>query len=403
MRRQLDRGAANPHDDLAPEAPPWPDLRTRRKDGSSPGEIRVVQLSDVPMRAMDWLWKGHLLRGSIEMLSGGVNLGKSQVQMGWIASVTAGRPWPDGTPGPEPGNVILITAEDNLYHTVGPRCRAAKGDPARVTVVEGIRRDERTDMFTLTTDLGELERLIREKNAALVAIDPITAYMGGKVDSHNATDVRSVLSPLKDIAERTNAAFSIITHPPKSASGKRANDLFIGSQAFVAVARIGHLILEEREKDEDGKWVETGRCLLTIAKNNLHRYPPTLAYTIDEVAVGQDDHGEVITAPYVVWDPKPVDGTADQLMKLYDGRGEERNPAVALLRDLLGSPDDCRSVDAASVTRAREARGLSEDQMKRARAKLGVRATKVGQPGTAGQKWVWHYDGCDPKSGELLV
>ena len=54
-------------------------------------------------------------------------------------------------------------------------------------------------------DLVEVEKTINEiGEVALVCIDPITAFMGGKMDSHKATEVRSQLGPLKDFAERND-------------------------------------------------------------------------------------------------------------------------------------------------------------------------------------------------------
>ena len=53
----------------------------------------------------------------------------------------------------------------------------------------------------------------------LVAIDPITAFMGhGRgFDSHRASDVRSQLHPLSRLAEKLGVGFSAVTHPPKNA------------------------------------------------------------------------------------------------------------------------------------------------------------------------------------------
>src|SRR5262249_20166738 len=99
---------------------------------------------------------------------------------------------------------------------------------------------------------------------------------------------------------------------------------FIGSQAFIAAARIGHLCIEEIERDEGGKPVHnddgslkmTGRYLFTTAGINVgpKSIAPTLAYKIEEKPdVGHDpETGEVISAQYVVWDPTPVTITADQ-------------------------------------------------------------------------------------------
>src|SRR5262249_14946817 len=158
------------------------------------------------------------------------------------------------------------------------------------------------------------ERMIKDiGEVGLVGIDPITAFMG-KVDSHRATDVRGQLGPLADLAERMDVAFSAVTHPAKAAS-QRAIDQFIGSQAFIAAGRIGHLCLEEIEREEgkpvrndDGSLKTTGRNLFTTAKCNVARKGTTLAYKIEEEAnAGHDaETGEIITAPYVVWDPIAV-------------------------------------------------------------------------------------------------
>ena len=77
-------------------------------------------------RAMDWLWRGHILRGSLELLTGLPGMGKSQVHCQFVASVTTGRAWPDGTNGITARNVIMLTAEDCLDQTIIPRLTAAK-------------------------------------------------------------------------------------------------------------------------------------------------------------------------------------------------------------------------------------------------------------------------------------
>src|SRR5262249_27480286 len=143
----------------------------------------------------------------------------------------------------------------------------------RIWFLRRIKRDDKNRMFLLGEDLDALEHMIKKHDAGLVCIDPITAFMG-KVDSHRATDVRSQLSPLADLAARMNVAFSAITHPAKTANSQRAIDHFIGSQAFIAAARIGHLCAKEIEREEGGRPVHnedgslktTGRYLFTTAR-----------------------------------------------------------------------------------------------------------------------------------------
>jgi hypothetical protein len=98
-----------------------------------------------------------------------------------------------------------------------------------------------------------------------------------------------------------NIAISTITHPPKSSS-QRAIDHFIGSQAFIAACRLGHLCIAEMEDDEDGSKIETGRVLFAHAKYNPTIKMPTLAFRKEgfDLHGGPDSPWDIITAPRVV-------------------------------------------------------------------------------------------------------
>jgi hypothetical protein len=243
-----------------------------RKRGASNRGYELVRASDVIPRPMDWLWEGHLPRGSQELLTGIPGTGKSQIHCSLVACATTGGKWPDGSNGVPAGHVIMLTAEDCLDQTIVPRLIAAGADRDRVYILKKIRKDNKERMFLLNEDLEELERMIKDTgDVGLLTIDPITAYMGGKVDSHRATDVRGQLGPLADLAERMNVALSAITHPPKQ-STHRAIDHFIGSQAFIAAARVGHMAIEEVDEDEHGHRNPTGRSLFANPKNNVSRH-----------------------------------------------------------------------------------------------------------------------------------
>src|SRR5262249_22590022 len=157
-------------------------------------------------------------------------LGKSQVQCQMIASATTGRTWPDGQPGPTPGRVVILTAEDTAKD-YRRRLQGAGADMSMVEMLDSIRRNDRDEMFLLSEDLDKLDAILRDLgDVVLVAFDPITAFMGSGrgFDSHRATDVRSQLGPLRMLAEKHNIAFSVVTHPSKNPS-QRAIDHFLGS------------------------------------------------------------------------------------------------------------------------------------------------------------------------------
>ena len=201
----------------------WPSLvdleEIREQQGKK--SYTLVCAKDVVPRAKQWLWEGHLLRGAQELLTGIPGLGKSQMQIHYIACVSAGLKWPDGAKPVPPANVIMLTAEDALDDEVVPRLLAAGANLERVHILKCIRKDGKDRQFLLGEDLDVLERAVKAiGEVGLITLDPITAYMGGKIDSHKTTEVRNQLGPLKDFAERMNIAISTITHPAKNAGTK---------------------------------------------------------------------------------------------------------------------------------------------------------------------------------------
>src|SRR5262249_36527587 len=114
-------------------------------------------------------------------------------------------------------------------------------------------------------------------DVALVVIDPITSYMGSKIDSHRVTDVRAVLEPLAAWAEEHKVAVLGITHPPKNAPAKAIHAL-VGSIAYVAAARVVFLAIEEPGSE---------RRLLLAVKNNLAPPAPGLGYALVQTIVSK--------------------------------------------------------------------------------------------------------------------
>jgi putative DNA primase/helicase len=352
----------------------------------------LVCAKDVVMRPKDWLWRGHLLRGAQEIFTGIPGIGKSQAQCDLVARVSRGDGWPDGTSAMPPANVIMITAENCPDQEVVPRLVAAGAALDRVHFMRRIRQENGTErMFLLGEEIDELERNTRKVgDVGFVTIDLITAYMGD-IDSYKASDVRGQLAPLQDLAERVNVTFSTITHPPKTTSN-RGIDQFIGSQAFIAACRIGHVAIEEVVDAN-----KTGRVLFTNPKNNPHARMPTLAYRIAELVVGQGQTtGEEIVGSHIVWDADPVDTTADQALAAAAGRrgggggeGTAKDEAVDFLRRALANgPVPTRDIQRQAVEScllgSTSPIGDSKP-FRAARQVLGVASSKAGME----DGWVW--------------
>ena len=131
---------------------------------------------------------------------------------------------------------------------------ATGADPARIHFVESVRTGGKDRTFSLVSDLPLLrEEIGRIGNVVLVIIDPMSAYLGiGKVDGRSATDVRGVLTPLKNMAEELHVAVIGIAHFNKKDDVKSALLRVSDSIAYVAAARHVYAVLDDPE-DKDRK------------------------------------------------------------------------------------------------------------------------------------------------------
>jgi putative DNA primase/helicase len=223
-------------------------------------------------------------------------MGKGQIAAFIAAAATAGvlLPCDEGTM-PQ-GNVIWFNAEDDARDTVLPRLVAAGADTSRVHFVNGAQVNGVIRGFSLITDLALLRKAIKQiSNVVCVIIDPISAYLGvGKVDSRSATDVRAILTPLKEVAEEQHVTVLGICHFNKKDDVKSALLRVSDSIAYTAAARHVYAVLDDPE-DKNSK-------LFVKSKNNLAPDKMALRYGFGVRTVGHDSRLKVdIEAPYTVW------------------------------------------------------------------------------------------------------
>jgi hypothetical protein len=334
--------------------------------------VKGSSIERVPIK---WLWKNRLATGKLTLLGGDPSMGKSQIAIDIIARITRGKRWCDGD-GPAPqGNCIILSAEDAANDTICPRLDAAGADSDHVHIIESVVDNEAERSFNLKDDLQGLEDLLREVgNVVLIMIDPITAYLGDKLDSHQTTAVRSILEPFTRFAEKNGVYILAITHPPK-AMQQKAIQTFTGSLAFVAAARIELLAIEE--VDEDGP---TDRRLLLGVKNNVGPTPDGIGYSIQATTIGDG-----IGTCHIEWDSDPVDITANEAIRAAKG-----TTSASKLEDaeqfLLGILKKGVPVPAETIYAKAHEQGLSERPLDRATKNLGIVSEKTG---VFGGEWVW--------------
>src|SRR5262245_50036826 len=276
-------------------------------DATTEGEdaaLHTVDANDVDMQGLDWLWPGRFARGKFGLIAGLPDMGKGQIAAFIAAAVTANIELPCDEGHAPQGNVIWFNAEDGMKDTVVPRLVAAGADRKRVKFCTTVRIGGEDKNFSLVTDLRLLRKTIeRIGNVLLVIIDPVSAYLGvGKVDGRSATDVRGILTPLKDMAEELHVAVIGIAHFNKKDDIKSALLRVSDSIAWVAAARHVYAVVGDPEAKQ--------RKLFVKAKNNLARDTKALRYGMGVRNVGHDAKlGVDIDAPYIVWHSQYVEIT----------------------------------------------------------------------------------------------
>jgi hypothetical protein len=293
--------------------------------------------------------------------------------------VSTGKGWPD-EPGTtyQPGDVVLLSAEDDLQDTIRPRLDAADADVNRILAIETVYdRDEQGNkterMPDLSRDLRHVEAAIAGlPNPRLVVIDPISAYMCN-VDSHKNADVRSALAPLGELASKHELAVVAVTHLRKGEG--QAIHRTMGSLAYVAAARAAWAVTYDENDD--------ARRLFVPIKNNLGNNRQGFAFKLD--ATGRQ-------APAVSWEAEPVDMTADDAIGEASKPGPEpkaREQAAQWLREQLADgPRPMKELEEQA-----EADGHTKATLKRARRQMAVESYQPQVPGP----WFWRLtEGAGP-------
>lgn len=341
----------------------------KRPTAINDGVVLVCGNTMVP-KPIAWLWPAWLALGKFHLLAGAPGQGKTTINLSFIAILTSGGRWPDGSRC-SPGNALIWSGEDDPQDTLLPRLLAAGADPSRVFFVTGARVNGEVQPFDPSRDMvalqGEAERI---GGVRLIMIDPVANAVTG--DSHKNTETRRSLQPLVDLAANMNAALVGITHFSKAGQGSDPASRVLGSVAFVALARI--VLVAAKVRSEDGD----DRRILARAKSNLGEDSGGFEYCLEQVEPLPGIH-----ASRVSWGAA-VQGTARELLSDPDEQPEDdaaSDVTVMLRAELTAATWTNADVACQPLKDA----GFSKKQIWAASKKLNVVRKKGGMK----EGWYW--------------
>ncbi len=336
-------------------------------------DLLGVNLADVEVAELSWLWHARLALGKITMADGEPGLGKSLVTLDLAARVAMGNRMPDGSAGlGAPAGVVIVCGEDGVADTVKPRMLAAGASPdaiRRVRVVNEVPEKLANGgtakrLLSLVNDLLALEATIKATDTRLLVIDPITSYLGSQTDIYKDSDIRAVLTPLAMMAERASVAILLVRHLNKNAA-MTAMNRGLGGIAFIGVARLGLLFADNPHNESER--------LMGRYKGNIAAPPPTLAYRIKQM-------GEAENMVKVEWLGERKINISAALMEQGNRHGVV-DEAMQFLRDELKDSD----VPSTEIFEHGKAEGFSDSALNRAKKRLKIKVKKAD----GGTHWVW--------------
>lgn len=331
---------------MAQALPEWAPLvgNQQQQSTSKPQKIQAVCMADVQIKTIDWLWVNRIPRGTLTIVEGIEGEGKSTMLCAIAAAVTRGKGLFDMALI-SPGNVLWLSAEDDLGRVLKPRLLSVGAD---VTKVFGV-----SDPFTFD-DKGV--DLVREWAEAfipiMIVIDPIFAYVKG--DPNKGADARVTTNQLKMISEAHNCAIVMVRHVGKSKGfgDPRAAGLY--SIEWRASARSVLLCGSDPDNPQ--------RRALTQSKNQFGPISDAIGYEITKDPTSP-------TGAKFSW-VGVSDLTASRILSgmASDDDRAAMSTACDLLKESLSSGE--RLAD--DIKAEAKAVGVSERTLKRARSTMGI-------------------------------
>lgn len=233
--------------------------------------LNFCQLDKVTPKPVEWLWSGRIPIGKLTCLDGDPDLGKSTLLLDLAARVTQGWPMPDGSAGIK-SDVIVLSSEDAADDTIVPRLMAAHADLEHVATMRDVADQRGRRPVAIPIDLVMIEELVTGRNAKLLILDPLVAFLT-KVDTNNDQSIRRCLYQLALLAEQAHCAIVFLRHLNKGGSEKA---MYRGGGSIGITGACRSVLLAAKDPEES----EHHR-ILAVTKHNLAKKAPSLRYTFE--------------------------------------------------------------------------------------------------------------------------
>lgn len=197
--------------------------------------LPVARAADIaaPDPARRWLVEGLWSRAGVGILGGPPKCAKSWLALDVALSVATGTPCLDTFEVHEPGDALLVMAEDapeivrgRLESICAHRGLAIESAPVHLVLAHALRLD-------LDRDRDRLRETIARMKPRLLVLDPFVRLH--RLEENHAGDISGLLGWLRALSRQHDLAILVVHHARKNgASGGQAGQALRGSGDFHA-------------------------------------------------------------------------------------------------------------------------------------------------------------------------
>lgn len=324
---------------------------------------KSIRLSEVKPEPVNWLWPNYFPISKINLISGDPGAGKTWFCLDLAARLSRGGDWPDDSPCSAIGSSLILSCEDGAADTFRPRLDKLRADTTKIFLLQS--------PLDLSNVAGRAALIseIEYRNPKLIIIDPVLDF-SGKVNPNAVDQVRAMLTPLSEIAERKRAAIILTSHLNKSSVMEAIYRTAGSASGWVGKARAVFLVT--KDKDHLG---ENGQCRRIFApiKTNLGPVEPQAFFF------------RISDNPGLIYEKVPSDFNLEAL--LASGHGNIENaPQLEEARTFLREVLKTGPMPMLDILRESQEAGIKEKTLYRAKKLLDIHVFRDG--GTHG-RWVW--------------
>jgi putative DNA primase/helicase len=358
--------------------PTYAQIRLPLTQQEALSELVAVRADSIKSKAITWLWNFRIPMNKLSVLAGNPDQGKSLVSLYMIAQLTRGFPMFGDAKSAFASEVLLMAAEDDAADTIVPRLIAAGADMKKIHILSSVMQKSATSVpeereAQLDRDVQIVENFLKaHPGIRMVVIDPISSFLG-RVNMNREQEVRGILTPLKNLAERREVAIVTVMHLNK-VGDQSAIHRIGGAVAFTGVARAVWLFMQD-DNDKD-------KHLMLRVKNNIAKATGGLVFNIDSKHVKLDS-GDSASQPVIKWVGETEDSAADVLLMGNGGRTGRPDVKVTTAKEWLASFLGDGQQTSADIQAFGKKAGHSWGTIQRAKDEIGVHSFQQER------KWYW--------------